>query len=414
VNSLCWIEGREMLSLRTLGCLFAIFFGLASGTAYADELSRRVDDAIERALTQKRIVGAVVIVAQDGKIVYRRAAGYFDREAGTSMPVNALFRLASLSKPIVTAAALALVEKGVIGLDDPVVRWLASFQPKLADGSSPTITIRQLLTHTAGLSYGFLEPADGPYHRVRVSDGMDQPGLRMEDELRRIGAAGLRYSPGDDWGYSVAIDVLGALISKASGEQLPQLVRRSVTKPLAMADTGFAVADIRRLAIPYVDGKPEPIKMADPDTVPFAGLAGISMSPSRALAPESFASGGSGMIGTADDYIRFLEALRQGGAPILKTSTVNAMMTNQIGNLKVKNRPGWGFGFGAAVILDPKTASTPQSPGTWTWSGAYGGNFFVDPRERLSVVALTNTTIQGMNGSFTSEIRDAVYGSPTK
>ncbi|WP_426421206.1 serine hydrolase domain-containing protein [Bradyrhizobium genosp. A] len=403
-----------MLSLRTLVCLSAVLLGLASGTACADELSLRVDGAIERALAQKRIVGTVVIIARDGKIVYRRAAGYFDREAGTPMPVDALFRLASLSKPIVTAAALALVDKGVLGLDDPVVRWLPSFHPKLADGSSPVITIRELLTHTAGLTYGFLEPTVGPYHRAGVSDGMDRPGLRMDDELRRVSNAGLRYAPGEDWGYSVAIDILGAAISKASSQQLPQLVQRLVTEPLAMADTSFAVADARRLAIPYVDGKPEPAKMADPDTVPFAGLAGISLSPSRALVPESFASGGSGMIGSADDYIRFLETLRSGGAPILKSPTVRAMMSNQIGSLRVKNRPGWGFGYGAAVILDPQTASSPQSPGTWTWSGVYGHYFFVDPLQNLSVVALTNTAVEGMNGSFTIDIRDAVYGAPAR
>ncbi|WP_315767036.1 MULTISPECIES: serine hydrolase domain-containing protein [unclassified Bradyrhizobium] len=373
-------------------------------------MSRRVDEAIERALAQKRIVGAVVIVAKDGHIVYRRAAGYLNREAGTPIPMDALFRLASLSKPIVTAAALALVEKGALGLDDPVMRWLPSFQPKLADGSSPTITVRELLTHTAGLSYGFLEPADGPYHRAGVSDGMDQSGLPMDDELRRIDTAGLRYSPGEDWGYSVATDVLGALISKAAGQQLSQVVRRLVTEPLVMAGTDLAAADLRRLAIPYVDGKSKPIRMADPDIVPFAGLAGISMSPGRALVPESFASGGSGMIGTADDYIRLLEAFRQGGGvPILKPSTVNAMMTNQIGRLRVKNRQGWGFGFGAAVILDPKTAGSPQSPGTWTWSGVYGHSFFVDPQRNLSVVALTNTAIEGMNGALTIDIRDAVY-----
>jgi CubicO group peptidase (beta-lactamase class C family) len=408
------MQGRVMAALRTLICSFVLLSGLSFGAARADGLSRRLDDAIERALTQKRIVGAVVIVAKDGKIVYRRAAGYLDREARTPMPVDALFRLASLSKPIVTAAALALVETGVLHLDDPVVRWLPSFRPKLADGSSPIITIRELLTHTAGLSYGFLEPAEGPYHRAGVSDGMDQPGLPMDDELRRIGAAGLRYSPGEDWGYSVAIDVLGALMSKASNQQLPGLVRRLVTGPLALADTGFSVVDARRLAIPYVDGKPEPVKMADPDIVPFARLAGIRMSPSRALVPASFASGGSGMIGTADDYIRFLEALRQGGGSILKPSTVNAMMTNQIGALRVTNRSGWGFGFGAAVILDPQTAASPQSPGTWTWSGVYGHNFFVDPQKNLSVVALTNTAIEGMNGSFTIDIRDAVYGNPSR
>src|SRR5512132_4634073 len=170
-----------------------------------------IDAAIERALAENRIVGAVVLVAQDGEIVYRRAAGLADRERGTPMREQAVFRLASLTKPIVTAAALRMVELGRIALADPVTRYLPEFRPALPDGATPTITLRHLLTHTAGLSYGFMQPPDGSYHRAGVSDGAGEPGITMDENLARIVRAGLAYPPGERWGYSVAIDVLGAV-----------------------------------------------------------------------------------------------------------------------------------------------------------------------------------------------------------
>ena len=139
----------------------------------ADSAMAAVNAAIDQALADKRIVGAVVLIAQDGKIIYRRAAGVADRERGVAMRENAVFRLASLTKPIVTAAALRLAELGRISLSDPVTRFLPAFRPALPNGAVPTITLRQLLTHTAGLAYGFLQPPDGSYHRAGVSDGFD-------------------------------------------------------------------------------------------------------------------------------------------------------------------------------------------------------------------------------------------------
>ena len=170
-------------------------------------LAARLDPIIDAALASQRIVGGVALVARGGSLVYARAAGLADREAGQAMSRDAIFRASSLSKPIVTGAALALVEAGVMRLDDPVTKFLPDFKPAL-DGQAPTITIRQLLTHTAGLSYGFMQPDDGPYLRLGVSDGMDQPGLGFDTQLGRIVEAGLSYPPGAAWLYSVSMDVL--------------------------------------------------------------------------------------------------------------------------------------------------------------------------------------------------------------
>jgi CubicO group peptidase (beta-lactamase class C family) len=383
---------------------------LFDASAADPALSRGIDAAIDRALAEKRIVGTVVLVAQDGRLVYRRAAGLADREAGRPVREDTVFLYASLTKPMVTAAALRLVEEGRIALADPVTKYLPDFRPKLADGSEPVITIHHLLTHTAGLIYGFAEPADGPYHRAGVSDGLGAPGRSFAENLRRIASAPLAFAPGSAWAYSLALDVLGAVLEQAAGESLGDLVRSRIAGPLGLADTGFGPPDRSRLATAYADGSPEPVRMGDryaiPAPQPFAGL---SFAPGRIFDPASYPSGGAGMAGTAGDFLMFLEALRRGGAPILKPETVQAMATSQIPGLAMPESPGTTFGYGFALVADPAAAGVPMTAGTWRWGGVYGHSWFVDPARRLSVVGLTNTAFEGMNGRFVADLRAAIY-----
>jgi CubicO group peptidase (beta-lactamase class C family) len=376
-------------------------------------LAARLDAAIARAIDEKRIVGTVIIVLRDGARVYRRAAGLADREAATPMRPDQIFRLASITKPIVTAAAMRLVEEGKLSLEAAITEWLPDFRPRLADGRAPVITVRHLLTHTAGLGYGFLESADGPYHRAGISDGLDQTGLSMAEELRRLGSVPLLYEPGVAWGYSLALDVLGAIIARIGGATLPDMVERLVTTPLGMRDTAFRITETARLAAAYADGKPDPVRMGDPYVVPFGEGAGIPFSPSRIFDRMAFPSGGGGMAGTADDIALFLETVRSGGGTILMPETTRAMMANQIGALRVTTRPipAWGFGFGGAVLLDPAMAGVPHSLGTWSWGGVYGHHWFVDPAKRITLVTLTNTAVEGMTGAFVGEVANAVYGT---
>jgi CubicO group peptidase (beta-lactamase class C family) len=370
-------------------------------------LRARLDRAIEQALEDRRIVGTVVLVAKAGEIVYSRAAGFAEREAGRPMQENGIFLLASVAKPIVTAAALRLVENGRMSLDDSVRRWLPEFTPRLADGRAPDISIHQLLTHSAGLTYVFMEPQDGPYHRLRISNGFDRTDADLDEIVRRIAAAPLTYEPGAGWGYSMAIDVLGAVIEKATRQPLPQAVADLVLNPLDMSDTGFAVVDPRRLVVHYADGTPQPRRMTDDDQVNFFGRP-VAFSPARLLDSKAFPSGGAGMAGTARDVLTFLETLRVGG--LLQPRTRSAMFTVQAHTREQAEGPGWEFGFGGAVLVDPNATGTPQAPGTLQWNGAYGHKWFIDPVNALSVVALTNTTFEGMIGRFTVDVRNAVYG----
>ena len=197
-------------------------------------LTQRLDVVLDAAVAQGTVVGAVVVAARNGQTVYQRAVGMADAERGTPMRLNTRFRLASMTKPIVSVAALALVDKGVLSLDDPVTRWIPSFTPQLHNQPAPVITIRHLLTHTAGLSYGFLEPANNPLAQAGVSDGLDDPPLTLEKNIDRLANVPLFYEPGTSWKYSLAIDVLGEVIAKAGGGTLPEVVRRLVTGPLGM------------------------------------------------------------------------------------------------------------------------------------------------------------------------------------
>ena len=372
----------------------------------------QIDTAIEDALREQRIVGVVVLVAKNGKLVYQRAAGFADREARKPVELDTIFRLASLSKAIVSAGAMALIERRLINLEDPITEWLPEFRPRTVDGKTIAVTVRQLLTHTAGLHYGFLQLPDGPYRSAGISDGFDgvpAQGLSMNEQLRRIMTVPLSFAPGTAWCYSVATDVLGEILARVTNQSLADVIAETITAPLQMKDTDFRVAITDRLATPYVNAMP-PRRMADPDSVPFFQGA-LLFSPSRIFRSDAFPSGGSGMAGTASDYLAFLEAIRTGGGKILSSESVRVMMSNQIGDLRITTEqvPAWGFGIGGAVLLDPELAQLPQAAGTWKWGGTYGTHWFVDPHNRLTVVALTNTTTEGMIGTFVNQLTRAVY-----
>lgn len=374
-------------------------------------LGTRIDSTVQQALAEQRLVGAVILVARDGELLHQQAAGFADREGARPMTVETVFRLASVSKPIVSAAALVLVAQGRLDLDAGTERWLPEFQPRLADGRPARITLRQLLSHTAGLGYRFFEAdAVGPYARAGVSDGMDASGISLEENLRRLASVPLLYEPGTAWGYSLATDVLGALIARVHGTPLDEALRQLVTGPLGMLDTGFVAGDPQRVATAYVNDTPQPHRLEEGETVsPFEGAVGITYSPSRIFDPQAFPSAGAGMAGTAQDLLRLLEALRQDGGGLLPNEWVEEMARDQTEGLELPNAPGFGFGLGFSVLRDPGVAASPESVGTWRWGGAYGHSWFVDRAQGLSVVAFTNTLYEGMSGRFVSDLRDAVY-----
>lgn len=372
-----------------------------------------VEALVADAIHAQRLVGAVVLVARDGVLIHQQAAGLADRELRRPMALDAVFRFASVSKPIVSVAALALVAQGRIDLDDSMERWLPEFRPRLPDGGLACITPRQLLSHTAGLGYRFFESdSAGPYALAGVSDGMDASGISLEENLRRIARVPLLYAPGTGWAYSLATDVLGALIERVHGGVLGEAVAQLVTGSLGMPDTGFHAADPERVATAYVSDVPVPHRLGEGEIVsPFDGAVGIAYSPARIFDAQTFPSGGAGMAGTACDFLRFLETLRQGGGTLLPRELIAEMARDQTGGQVLPNAPGFGFGLGFSVLRDAALAASPESNGTWRWGGAYGHAWFVDQAQGLSVLAFTNTLYEGMSGRFVSDLRDAVYDS---
>lgn len=372
-------------------------------------LTGRLDASLDAALREHRVVGAVLLVARDGTLVYRRAVGLADREIGRPMADDALFRYASVTKPFVAAAALVLVERRILGLEDPVTRFLPDFRPRLPDGEAPTITVRHLLTHTSGLGYTFTEPEGGPYHRGGVSDGLDAQSGGFDDNARRLAAAPLRSAPGTAFHYSLSTDVLGEIVARAHGTTLPVAVEELVTKPLGLREASFVVRDLRRLVTPYADAPGQPVRMSDGHALAF-GASAVIMDPSRALDPRSYPSGGAGMVGTAGEALALLEAFRQGKLPGLSPDAARRALEDQLGDADAAELgAGVRFGFLGAVIADPSRAKSAAPRGAVRWGGVYGHSWLVDPAARISVVLMTNTTLEGMAGKLSRDVEEAIY-----
>lgn len=367
-----------------------------------------LDAVLERAVETQRLVGATVLVAHRGQMVYRGAVGYADREKGLPMREDSIFLLASLTKPIVTAAAMYLAEKNNWHLQDSITNWLPFFTPCLPDGSAPLITLEQLLTHTSGLSYCCLELPDSAYHRANVSDGLDQPGLAIEENLRRLVSVPLLFTPGMSWRYSLGLDVVGAAMSELTGSSLGAVVKGIITEPMGLTSLDFSIVDKYRLVTHYASASPYPSPITEGMKVAM-GETAISLAPSRLLDTSSYHSGGAGMAGTADDMMQFLLDILGSKPKVLRPSSLEEMTRLRVASSKQTLGPGWGFGLGWAILDDPAQAGTPQSRGTIAWGGIYGHSWFVDRLHAISVVALTNTTPEGMSGAFPIQLRDAVY-----
>ncbi|MCL2900376.1 serine hydrolase domain-containing protein [Brenneria tiliae] len=383
------------------------------GNAAANQnLPARLNAVIDQAIAEQRIVGAVVLVRRHGENLFHRAAGLADRESGKPMTEDALFRLSSVTKPIVATAAMVLVGQGKLGLDEDIRRWLPDFQPRPANGDIAVITPRRLLSHTAGLGYRFQESDDrGPYARAGISDGLDNADITLAENLRRLASVPLLYEPGREWGYSLSMDVLGAVIERVCNQPLGDAVRELVTGPLRMDDSDFYVRDAERLVTPYVNHSPSPRRLQEGEIIPFdENAVGVRYSLARAYNRQAFPSGGAGMVGTAGEILTLLDTLRQGGSPLLSADLVDEMGRDQIGGQSLPDAPGVGFGLGFSVLVDPQVAGSPESAGTWRWGGVYGHSWFVDKTQGLSAVALTNTLYEGVSGSFVADLRDAIYG----
>lgn len=361
---------------------------------FSAERLARIDSFLQRTVDRGEIAGAVALVMRDGEIVYERAVGWSDREAGRRMTTDAIFRIASQTKALTSVAVMSLMEEGRIALDDPVSRFIPEFEHTTVAVRTDTgraivparrrITIRDLLTHTAGISYG-TDSLVAPLYAAKglgraagwgwYTADKDEPICRT---IERLATLPFVAQPGERFVYGYATDVLGCVAERVSGLPLDELIRRRITTPLGMTDTYFFLPPARRarLAAVYASRSDSEVVRA-PDGP--RGQGDYVDGPRRSFA------GGAGLLSTARDYARFLQMLLNGGtldgARILGPKTVALMTTNQTGTLYA--RTGQGFGLGFYIVQDAGADGRIESPGTFGWGGAYGSTYAVDPKERL-------------------------------
>jgi len=381
----------------------------AAGSTISTERLARIDKVLQQYVDENRVAGVVGLVLQDGKPVYERAVGWADKEAGTKMAPDTIFRIASQTKALTSVAILALMEEGKIGLTDPVSRYIPSFaNSKVAVGNGARvdtvparrpINVRDLLTHTAGISYG-TEPIIAAQYEAKGLGPAAGYGWFTADKdepicasMERLGTLPFVAQPGEAWVYGYNTDILGCLVEKTSGMPLDEFIRTRITGPLGMKDTQFFLppAQRARLAAVYSSGSDGLIKRA-PDGPRGQGA--------YVDGPRKSFAGGAGLLSTARDYARFLEMIRRGGAidgvRILSPRTVALMTSNQVGTLHSQTGLGFGLGF---ETTDRYGANGMDSVGSYGWSGAYSSTYRVDPDARLVIVfmvqILPNTTDLG-------------------
>jgi CubicO group peptidase (beta-lactamase class C family) len=368
---------------------------------FSVERLARVDAVLDSYVNDGRLVGVVALVLRDGKPVYERAVGFSDKEAGRKMTMDTEFRIASQSKALTSVAILQLMEEGKLTVNDKAGQWIPTFAQtsvgtKSEGGTGITlaaarrpITIRDLLTHTAGISYG-QEPELAPLYEAKGLGPAAGFGWYFADKdepicttIERLGTLPFKAQPGDAFVYGYNTDILGCIVEKASGVSLDQFIASHITGPLGMKDTHFFVppADQARLAAVYGSG---------PGGKAVRDAEGARGQGHYVTGPRKNFSGGAGLVSTARDYATFLEALRNGGAlgkvRILSPHAVQLMTTNQIGeNLKTPRGLGFGFGF---ETTDRYGVAGMESVGSWGWGGAYGTYYRVDPVERLVTVLM--------------------------
>jgi CubicO group peptidase (beta-lactamase class C family) len=359
-------------------------------SGFASDRLARIDQTLQRYVDENKIAGAVGLVMRDGRIVYERAVGWADKEAGRRMTTDAIFRIASQTKALTSVAIMMLVEEGRIGLDDPVSRYITEFARTTVASRSGTvpakraITIRDLLTHTAGISYG-TDSIVAPLYRAKGLGPAAGQGWYTADKnepicttMERLGTLPFVAQPGEAWVYGYNTDILGCVVERASGIPLDQFIRTRITDPLGMKDTFFFIPRGKRQRLVAVYQADSAGRVHRAQNGPL-GQGDYVDGPRRSF------SGGAGLLSTARDYARFLQMLLNGGeldgVRILSPRTIDLMTSNQVGTL-FNWSPGQGFGL-AFSTTDRVGADGLASVGAWGWSGAYGSMYKVDPKERL-------------------------------
>ncbi len=422
---------RHVIGLLRASVVAGALCAATAATAFSPEArNAKLDETLRGLVEGGSTPGIVVLILQNGRAVYSRSVGV--REVGGTAPIgeNDMFRLASMTKAVTSVAVMMLVEQGKIGLDDPVSRFLPAFATLRVRGpdgnegpASRPPTIRELLTHTAGLSYNFINNPRlvDAYRAARVTDGLDQPEVGTAEAMQRLASVPLGYQPGTGWEYSLATDVLGAVIEQVTGASLGAFVSERIAKPLGIQSFVFNAPETSRPRFVQVTRPAQVtgalgtgyVPVTGPEAVPFPVTKGTAnLDPSRAFSAAAYNSGGAGMSGTIGDYARFLQMLlNEGeldGVRVLRAETVRQMTQNATGDMPTLRGPGWGFTLGFGIMKDPAAAKSRLPAGSYGWGGIYGTQFWIDPTNRVVGLVMTQTAIIG-SGPISNPVREGFY-----
>jgi len=381
----------------------------------------------ERYVAPGKIAGALSLVSRRDRLVHCSAIGMMDLEREKPMREDTIFRIYSMTKPISSVALMRLYEQGRFALEDPVERFIPEWRNLrvYAAGNHPNflterparrMTVRDLLCHTSGLTYGFMERTnvDAAYRKLGFGT-LERRGTTLREMVRALADLPLEFSPGSAWNYSVSTDIVGYLVEVISGQAFDAYLDEHIFEPLGMVDTGFFVPEekIERFAANYARRRDKTLKLEDdPATSPYTQR-------------PRFLSGGGGLVSTAHDYLRFCRMLLAGGqldgARILGRKTIELMTRNHLPDGKDLQQAsiglfgetpfaGTGFGLGFSVIQDPVAAGIVGSPGEFAWGGAASTIFWIDPSEELIVIFLTQL-MPSRTFDFRGQLKAIVYGS---
>ena len=394
---------RTKLALLFLALSALVVRGQETASGFSQEKLARIPEYFKKAVEGKQIAGASTLIARKGKIVHQSTIGHQDVEAKTPLAESTIFRIASMSKPVTSVAAMILVDDGKLNVTDPLSKYVPEFKDMkvlvaAADGKSHElvkanreITIHDLLTHTSGITYGLIgKPILGKmYAEAGVSDGIvDTPGT-IGDNVRKIAKLPLTCQPGAAWEYGLNTDVLGYVVEVASGRTLEEFCRERVFQPLKMKDTCFVLAKDKwpRMSALYSVGADRTIQRVGDKPVVLGTFVYSATYPMQENG--KYYSGGGGMVSTVGDYFRFSQMmLNRGeldGVRVLKAETVDRMTRNQMGDLRIAF-PGFdlmGYGFGILSEKGKEATQEPPGVGSYSWAGAFGTFFWIDPKNEM-------------------------------
>ncbi len=385
----------------------------------------KISELLDGYIAKGLIPGANVLVARNGKIVFENSYGYSDREEKRETKTSDIYRIASMTKPIVSAAIMQLYEQGKINFNDPVSKFipelgnvevLKSFNKVDTTWTTKPletpITIHHLLTHTSGINYGFTNPKYGAiYGKLRIPDAAHPFDFTIHDMMKSLAKAPLAHQPGSRWTYGLSTDVLGAVVEKVSGERLDVYVQKNILDPLGMKHTGFWLKDelkddLVALYLPNTDTAitriPDEGRGFFKPNYPIEGA-------------KKYHSGGSGISSTTRDYFVFCQAILNGGIyngeRILKESTVNFMRDNQITDIPYLKRAGFGFGYGYSVAMKDSDDFKQVKTGKFSWGGAFGTTFWIDPTRDIVVVLMSQVLSGPHKNAIDDKLESIVNGA---